>query len=215
MTLKETISRWEPTPLQIIVLLALLQVLVALLSNGFVLSFDEAMWHYIGRNWFRQGLVPYSGGVDNKSPLIFAIFGLSDKLFGVNYWFPRLLGTVCQSIGLYYVYKIAKHVAGHRAGMLAISFYGLALLWRGTGGKYVSYTETYEVTFIILAFYKYVTAQYRKDYFICGFLAAIGFGFRLSAFFGIATLLIASFHKSRAYTLLFFVLGYYQVFFSL
>ena len=80
-------------PVPLIVFFTILQLLVALLSNH--LNFDEAMWQYIGRNWFRNGMVPYGGGVDNKSPLIFAVFGLSDKLFGVNCWFPRILGTVC------------------------------------------------------------------------------------------------------------------------
>src|ERR1700709_2422484 len=101
------ISWWRSRPLQIILLLAILQLLVTLLTDGFALSFDEAMWQYIGRNWFRNGLVPYNGGVDNKSPAIFAIFGLSDKLFGVNYWFGRVLGTLVQSIGIYYLYKLA------------------------------------------------------------------------------------------------------------
>jgi 4-amino-4-deoxy-L-arabinose transferase-like glycosyltransferase len=203
MTLKETITRWQPGPLQVIILLALLQLLVTLLTNGFVLSFDEAMWHYIGRNWFRHGLVPYSGGIDNKSPLIFAIFGLSDTLFGVNYWFPRIIGTVCQSIGIYYVYKIAKHLAGKQAGILAISFYGLSLLWHATGGEYVSFTETYEVMFVIVAFYWGITAQNTKDFFIGGFLGGIGLCFRLTAFFCIIALLIAFLNKNRTKTFTF------------
>jgi hypothetical protein len=197
MTLKEAIRRWEPDPLHIILLLALVQLLIILLTDGFALSFDEAMWHYIGRNWFRHGLVPYAGGVDNKSPLIFAIFGLSDRLFGVSYWFPRLLGAVCQSIGVYYVYKIAKQISGGQAGMLAISFYGLSLLWHATGGKYVSYTETYEVTFIIIAFYRFITAQNKKSFFISGFIAGIALGFRFTAFFGIIALFIACLRKGR------------------
>ena len=104
--MKTQARSWEPTLLQVIIMLALMQLFIALLTNGFALSADEAMWHYIGRNWFRHGLAPYSGGADNKSPLIFAVFGFSDWLFGVNYWFPRVLGTVCQSVGIYYIYKI-------------------------------------------------------------------------------------------------------------
>ncbi|HZY36800.1 MAG TPA: glycosyltransferase family 39 protein [Mucilaginibacter sp.] len=203
MTLKETIRKWEPGPPHLIVLFGLLQVFVGLLTNGFTLSFDEAMWHYIGRNWFRHGLIPYSGGIDNKSPLIFAVFGLSDKLFGLNYWFPRLLGTLLQSIGLYYVYKIAKHISGDQAGKLAILFYGLSLLWHSTGGRFVSYTETYDVFFIIIAFYLYITAQNNRSIFMSGFMAGIGLGFRLTAFFGIITIFIASLHKSKTITLMF------------
>ncbi|HVW16599.1 MAG TPA: glycosyltransferase family 39 protein [Mucilaginibacter sp.] len=183
--------------LQLIVLLVLLQLFVALLTNGFALSFDEAMWHYIGRNWFRHGLVPYSGGIDNKSPLIFAVFGLSDRLFGVNYWFPRLLGTAVESIGIYYVYKIARNIAGQRAGFLAISFYGLSLLWHATGGKYVSYTETYEVTLIIIAFYYALNATGCKKIFIGGLLAGIGFWFRITACFGIAAIFVVLLLRKR------------------
>jgi hypothetical protein len=191
------------TPVQLIILLALLQLFITLLTNGFALSADEAMWHYIGRNWFRHGLVPYTGGIDNKSPLYYALFGLSDLLFGVNYWFPRALGTVCQSVGIYYVYKIAKHIAGERAGMLAISFYGLSILWRCADGRYVSYTETYDVLFVIIGFYYCLTAQNKKGVFISGLLLAIALGFRLSAVFGIAALLIIALKKGKANALVF------------
>ncbi len=202
---KEDSNPWEPNPIHIITGFALLQLVITLFSDGFVLSFDEAMWHYIGRNWFRHGMAPYAGGVDNKSPLIFAIFGLSDQLFGVNYWFPRLLGTFVQSVGIYYVYKIARQMAGVQTGMLAILFYGLSLLWHATGGKYVSYTETYGVTFIIIAFYHFLTAQNNKAFFISGLLAGIALGFRLTAIFGIVAIFITSLRKSRRDTLMFCV----------
>ncbi|MGY3215262.1 ArnT family glycosyltransferase [Mucilaginibacter sp. HD30] len=203
MNIKQSIKNWNPGVRQVILLLTLLQLFITLLTNGFALSADEAMWHYIGRNWFRHGLVPYSGGTDNKSPLFFAIFGLSDLLFGVNYWFPRVLGTICQSIGIYYVYKIAHHIAGKKAAMLAISFYGLSVLWHCVDGKYVSYTETYQVLFIIIAVFIFLTRQNNAGAFLSGFLAAVGIGFRLSAVFGILTLLIASLRKGIRYTIVF------------
>jgi hypothetical protein len=203
MALKAMTRRWEFGPLQVILLLTILQVWVTLLTDGFALSFDEAMWHYIGRNWFRHDLIPYTGGVDNKAPPIFAIFGLSDKLFGVNYWFPRLLGVAVQSVGIYYIYKIAKYLAGEQAGMLAITFYGLSLLWHGTGGRYVSYTQTYAMVFIIIAVYRYLTAQNKNDFFISGLLAGLGLGFRLSAIWGIIAILITTLRKSRIDALVF------------
>jgi hypothetical protein len=201
--IKATTGRWEITPLQLIIVLALMQLFIALFTNGFALSADEGMWHYIGRNWFRNGLVPYTGGADNKSPMIFAIFGLSDKLFGVNYWFPRVFGTICQSIGIFYIYKIAAKISGKEAGILAISFYGLSVLWHGADGRYVSYTETYEVMFVIISVYFFIASQNKKGAFISGLLLAIGLGFRFSAIFGILTLFIASFRKGGAYTLMF------------
>lgn len=194
--LKQSFKLSQVSPLQIIIVLTILQLLITLLTDGFVLSYDEAIWHFIGRNWFRYNLVPYAGGVDNKSPLIFAIFGLSDKLFGVNYWFPRVLGTLCQSVGLYYVYKIAQYVSGRKAGILALSFYGLSLLWRATGNKYVSYTETYEVTFVIIAFYYYLSAQNKKHYLLSGCMAGLAIAFRLTAFFAVMAIFISLIRKN-------------------
>jgi hypothetical protein len=203
MSAKSLIYRLELKPVQIILVLAGLQLFITLFSNNFALSLDEAMAHYIGRNWFRNGLAPYSGGADNKSPFFYAVYGLSDVLFGVNYWFPRVLGTVCQSIGIYYLYKIARYLAGEQAGVLAISFYGLSLLWHCTDARYTSYTETFDVLFTILSVYYFITATNNKGYLISGLLAAVALAFRLSAVFAIITLLIASLYRRGVFTLMF------------
>jgi len=184
-------------PLQLISLIIIIQLIVAFFTTNMVLNFDEAMWQYIGRNWLRNGLVPYSGGVDNKSPLIFLIFGISDRLFGVNFWFPRLLGIAVQSVGIFLLYKIAEKTISHRAGLFAISFYGLALAWRTTGGKYVSFTETYSIALILGAIYTCMLFRNDRHYFLGGLLAGFGLGFRLSAFFGILPLLVLNFNRSR------------------
>jgi hypothetical protein len=201
MNLTRPLQNLKFRPIPVILLLALLQLAVSLLINGFSLSFDESIWHYIGRNWFRNGLVPYSGGVDNKSPLIFALYGISDRLFGVNYWFPKLMGTLCQSLGIYYVYRIARHAKGPRAGWIALSLYGLSLMWHSTAGKQVSLTETFEMGCIIYSFYRYFTGSKAKDYFIGGLVASLGLGFRISGFFGIMTILLVLFKKNTAHGL--------------
>lgn len=176
--------------LPVLLFIVALQLIAGFLTYEHTLGFDEAMWQYIGRNWFRHGLVPYSGGVDNKSPLIFAIYGFSDKLFGVNYWFPRLMGIGFQSLGLYYVYKIARHISTQRAALMAITIYGFSLVWHGTGGKYVSFTESYCVAFIIMAVYYSVSGHRNKSFFISGALAGLAFMFNIFAFFGILSMLI-------------------------
>ena len=192
-------------PLQLILIVAILQLIIAFFTDPMIFSFDESMWQYIGRNWFRNGLVPYAGGVDNKSPLIFFIFGVSDRLFGVNYWFPRLFGIIVQSAGIYYLYKIAEKTINARAAIFAISFYGLSLLWRSTGGKYVSYTETYAITSIIIAVYFCIVCRKSRQAFIGGLFAGLGFGFRFSAAFGILPILIFAFKRDRKSALLFFL----------
>ena len=207
MALNEPTLRRTPGPIRLLVLFIVLQLAVTLLTNGFTLYFDEAIWHYIGRNWFRHGLVPYTGGVDNKSPLIFAIYGLSDRLFGVNYWFPRVLGTGCQAVGLWYVYKLAGRLAGKQTGMLAMQLYGLSLLWHATNGKYVSLTETYEATGIILAVYLFLTSEKKGGWFLSGMAAAAGCAFRLTGLFGVAAIGLYSGWRRRVQGM-FFVLGF-------
>jgi len=183
----------------LILVLALMQLAIALLTYGQTLYFDEATWHYIGRNWFRLGMVPYKGGYDNKSPLIFIIYGLSDILFGVNYWFPRVLGTVVQSAGIWFLYRIAAHLAGARAGILVVVLYGLSVLWTSTQGKYVSLTETYEVTALIAAAYCWVTARGQRPLFVSGLFAALALGFRLTAVAGVLSIFAFSLPARRGF----------------
>lgn len=204
---KAVFRRIYSQPIQLILLLVILQLLVALLTDGFMLSFDESVWHYIGRNWFRYGLTPYSAaGIDNKSPFIFAIYGLSDKLFGINYWFPRVLGTAFQGLSLWYLYKLTRHLAGKQSAIWALQIYGLILMWHVANGKYPSYTETYEVTCIILSFYIFFTAKTRFRLFLGGMLAALGVAFRLTGLFSIFALALVSLRR-RPFDILLFGLG--------
>lgn len=130
-------------PLFVVGILLVIQLVIAVLTDSMSLTQEESMWHYIGRNWLRHGLTPYAGGVDNKSPLIFLVFGLSDSLFGVNYWFPPVLGLIIQATGMLYLYKIVSRLSNPQAGIIALVIYGFSLAWKSTGGKYVSFTETY------------------------------------------------------------------------
>jgi hypothetical protein len=191
-------------PLQVILIVTLLQIVIAFFTDPMMFTFDESMWQYIGRNWIRNSMVPYSGGVDNKSPLIFLVFGISDRLFGANYWFPRLLGTFVQSAGIYFLFKIAERTISARAGIFAISLYGLSLLWHSTGGKYVSYTETYAIACVIISIYFGIVSGKRS--YISGLFAGFGLAFRFTAAFGIIPLIIFSFKRSPK-TALIFLLG--------
>jgi hypothetical protein len=202
--MKSTTSGIGVTPWTWIISIAIMQCIIAFCTDPMMYSFDEAMWQYIGRNWISNGMVPYHGGVDNKSPLIFLIFGISNKLFGVSYWFPRLFAVFIQSVGIYYLFKIAEKTISRQAGVLTISLYGLSLLWRSTGGKYVSYTETYAITCIIVSVYFSMVNKGNKFTFIGGLFAGLGFGFRLTAAFGILPQIIFTFYRGRKAGLSFF-----------
>ena len=170
-------------------ILLVIQLAVALLTDSMTLTQEESMWHYIGRNWLRHGMIPYSGGADNKSPIIFLVFGISDSLFGVNYWFPRILGLIVQAVGMLYLFKIVNQLSNRQAGIIALAIYGLSLAWKSTGGKYVSFTETYAVTGILVAYYYALTGHQYKHFMLGGLTAGIGLAFRISALFGIIAIL--------------------------
>ena len=198
----------------LILILSLLQIAITFLTYHSLLSFDEAIWQYIGRNWFRHGLVPYAGGVDNKLPLIFAVYGFSDLLFGLNFWFPRILAIVCQSVGIYFVFRIAKHVAGTQGGMIAVILYGLSLMWRTTDGKWVSSTQTYEITFLIISIYLLLTAQQRRRFFIGGCMAGIALAFKFTAGFTILAILISIIQRRTIKSAMVFLSGVLTSLFS-
>ncbi len=204
-------------PLRLILIFALLQCIIAFLTASGSFTHEESMWHYIGRNWFRLGLTPYDGGVDNKSPLIFAVFGLSDYLFALNFWFPRLLGIMVQCIGIFYLYKIAVHITASKGkesstqtGIVTITIYALSLMWRATGGKHVSFTETYAITFLLFAAFNYLryapgintqaieNVNERRSLFLSGLMAGIALGWRISAAFGISAILFHAMSKRKA-----------------
>lgn len=186
-----------------IALFSILQLLFAFLTNSPIFTFDEAMWHYIGRNWFRFGLTPYTGGVDNKSPLIYIIYGVSDYLFGVNFWFPRVVAIAFESLGVYYVYKLVTYLAGSKCGFISIIVYSLSLLWNSVSGKTVSLTQTYEVTFLILSFYLFVTTVDKRNYFLSGIFSGIAFAFRFTAGFSVAVLIFFAVRRNKNFALTF------------
>jgi hypothetical protein len=69
-------------------------------------------------------------------------------------------------------------------------------MWRSAGGKYVSYTETYALTLILMAVYFSIVCENYRTTFMGGVFAGLAFGFRLTAAFGILPILIFSFKRN-------------------
>ena len=91
--------------------------------------------------------------------------------------------------------------------MIAMTLYGFSLLWSHTGGKDVSYTESYSVAFVILAVYKFLSAKTGKDFFWSGFIGGIGFAFRYTSILAVIAILI-SLLKNKKKDFLPFALGF-------
>lgn len=114
---------------------------------------DEGIWNYMGHVWIKYDIAPYKGAVENKTPGIFFIYAISNFFFGVNVWFPRLVGIFATVVASRYIYSIGKMLGTSTTGVFSMLFFGLTMAWRFTEGRHPAYTETFMVFFTIISFY--------------------------------------------------------------
>jgi hypothetical protein len=70
-------------------------------------------------------------------------------------------------------------------------------MWKVTGGKLVSFTETYATACIIYSFYKCLVTETRKGFLISGVVAGLAIAFRISALFSVIAILILCIKRKR------------------
>ncbi len=128
------------------------------------MHFDEGMWSYIGRIWCENNLPPYIGAIDNKTPGIFELFAISHILFGINYFFVRLLGVIAILFASLTVYLIGKELHTHLAGIFSMVIFGLTMTWKALDGVITSHTETFMVMFSTLSFYFVIKGTARQKW---------------------------------------------------
>ncbi len=144
---------------------------------------DEGLWNYIGWAWGSYGYVPYRDAVDDKTPGIFILFAASVKLFGVNVWFPRLLGCLATAAGSLVIYRIARDLLDHLAGVFAMVLFGLSMSWWLLDGPFAAQTETFMVLFVAMSALAVISAQraQRRRWSLAGmFAAGLAMGFAVS-----------------------------------
>ncbi len=149
---------------------------------------DEGIWNYIGQLWVNYSVPPYTGAVENKTPGIFILFAISNLLFGLNYWFPRLLAVVSIVLASFFLYLLGKRVYNHYAGILSAYIFGISMSWRLMDGLYTSQTETFMVLFTVLAVYFLVVAYqadrlYKRYFVLIGVFLGIAISFKQIALF--------------------------------
>jgi len=166
----------------------------------------------MGHIWVKHGVAPYTGSVDNKTPGIFMLFAFSNLLFGVNIWFPRLLGVLSMTLTSLVIYFIGKKIYNRLAGIFAMIIFGLTMRWEFMDGPYAAQVESFMNLFTALAFLTIVISLNEKNLkkrsgliFFSGFLIGIAIQFKeialLSAF---ALFLVNALRKSK--------LGYKSIF---
>ncbi|MDB4988192.1 MAG: hypothetical protein JWN04_3370 [Myxococcaceae bacterium] len=71
-------------------LFLILAALLAANTLSYPFGRDQGLYHYVGREWF-LGALPYQDTMDQKTPIIYLVFGIANLLFGEHMWSVRLV----------------------------------------------------------------------------------------------------------------------------
>lgn len=134
----------------VIVAIGVLLLAVASLL-GVPMSNDEGVWGYIGRLWVEDGLLPYRGAIEQKTPFVYLVFALSHLLFDTNIWFPRLLAIAAVAASGLLIYAITRRLSTNRAALFAMAIFLFIMPLSSVDGAFVE-TETFMNVFRLLAF---------------------------------------------------------------
>jgi 4-amino-4-deoxy-L-arabinose transferase-like glycosyltransferase len=147
---RNTILKTASNPIFITLLLLTINFIISAFGS---MNNDEGMWNYIGRIWSHNGIPPYSGSVENKTPGIFELFAISNLLFGISTFFVRGLGIIAVLVSAFIVYKISEKLHSKLAGVFSMYLFGLTSTWGMASGIFISHTEVFMVMFSTLSFY--------------------------------------------------------------
>ena len=174
---KNEVFRLLTNPL--VILLLLLTILIIISAND-RMGNDEGLWSYIGRIWIENGIPPYVGAVENKTPGIFGLYAISYILSGVNVLFVRGLGIISILLTAWTVFHIGKALHGHLAGVFGMTIFGLTMTWNLLDGYYPAQTETFMVLFSTLSFYFLIKGMQAHHWKYGALLAGVSMGFAIA-----------------------------------
>jgi 4-amino-4-deoxy-L-arabinose transferase-like glycosyltransferase len=127
-------------------------ILLSLSTISYSMSRDEGIWSYIARVWADNGLVPYTHTVDNKPTGIISLYYISHILFGVNFWFPRLMGIIASMATSLCLYWLIRRLSNHISAIIGMVFYICVVPTRHFEGAFTAHTETFMVLGVVAAF---------------------------------------------------------------
>lgn len=180
-------------PLFILIIGAILLSIVSF--SDVPIGNDEGVWGYVGRAWAEDGLLPYSGILDNKAPGIYYLNYISYLLFGVNLWFMRFLALITTIATAYLIYLLVKKIANNQAAVFAMAIFLFLSPLPAFDGAYAQ-TETFMNLFVVSSFYfMNVLIAGRKRFAglaLSGLCCGLAIAFRQSAVVSIIPLLVNS-----------------------
>lgn len=141
---------------------------------------DEGIWSYMGRVWNRNGLAPYVGAIENKTPGVFYLYALSDNLFGVNIYFVRIIGLVLLLSAGLLLYLICKTLRNKITGVICLYLFGLSMTWGKLFNTFSFQTELPMIFFSILSFYLLVRCKNKGNWYYFIFFAGLSMGIAIA-----------------------------------
>ncbi len=156
---KDRFFKLLTNPLTILVIIFVYTMLVAFRQK---MAIDEGIWNYVARMWLYFDLPPYSGSVENKTPGIFYIFALSNYLFGLNVWFPKMVEIAIKMSGAYMVYLITRKLYDRTSAVFSMLIFGL-IMSSGLVDAVAVYTESFMIFFSCCSFFMLISAQNFKS----------------------------------------------------
>lgn len=159
-----------------LVLMGLIGVIASIVPFSQDMGIDEGIWNYIARMWLDFGIPPYTGAVENKPPGIIFVFALSNILFGLTVWFPKILAVGATVLTSYGIYLIGNRVCNRAAGIFGMILFGV-IMSSPAVGSFAVFTERFMVLFSTWAFVALLISQnvktgtrYISGMFLSGFL---------------------------------------------
>lgn len=174
------------TPARVAPYIAGALVLVALTIGARAqhIGIDEGVYAFVTRAWVQDGVPPYQGPIENKTPGIYYVYAVSQAVFGSTYGVARLLAVASMLGCCLALHRIGRRLYGDTAGLVAMLIGGLALSSRNVRGRETAMTESFMVCFTTLAVLAVLTAALRTSgprwrwMFAAGLALGVGIAFK-------------------------------------
>ena len=161
-------------------LLLIILFFLVIVSFNKTMGEDEGRFSYMGRVWVENDLPPYTGSIENKTPGIFILNAISYALFGTNVFFMRTIGIISLLLASLIIYKIGTQLHSYRAGVFAMTVFGLTMSWRMMDGAFASLTESFMILFTVLSFYIIIKKKTSINWRYWTFAAGLSMGLAIA-----------------------------------
>ncbi len=159
----------------------LLIFLIVLRLNTFNLPFerDEGEYAYIAQS-MAKGIYPYKDIFDQKPPLIFFVYYLSNLLGEGKLWIPRLFAAISVYLTAIILYFVAKKEFGEKSGYFAMWIF-TALLTFPQMTPFTANTEIFMILPLMGAYALYASNEPNdrtQNWFLLGFSSCLAILFK-------------------------------------